>query len=234
MKRYYLIIFALVIFFLTTRPLLAEEKDLYNFLWLDPDKSVYVLQNKLYKKKHTIYGDVGYLIGMTSPFQSTEGVKFKTGFYFNEVLAVELFYTIYSNTNNSTIETIKHLNGSIPFIIRIENTYGANLVWSPFYGKINTFNKIFYFDWSFGLGLGEIVAETNRDKIDVTSAPIVYNEETLLGVNLNTVIRLHITTHWHVGLGVVSWYYSAYGPYKSEGKSLRNNLDTMFSLGFSF
>ena len=28
----------------------ASEKDLYNFLWLDPDKKVYVLQNKIHKK----------------------------------------------------------------------------------------------------------------------------------------------------------------------------------------
>jgi len=44
----------------------ASEKDLYDFLWLDPDKSVYVLQNKVYKKKNSFYGSVGFLQGQSS------------------------------------------------------------------------------------------------------------------------------------------------------------------------
>ena len=55
----------------------AAEKDLYNFLWLDPDKKVYVLQNKVYKREHTVYLDVGYLKALSSKFQNTNGFKIK-------------------------------------------------------------------------------------------------------------------------------------------------------------
>mgnify|MGYP000697543964 CR=1 FL=1 len=36
---------------LGTPKVMATEKDLYDFLWLDPDKKVYVLQNKVHKKE---------------------------------------------------------------------------------------------------------------------------------------------------------------------------------------
>lgn len=41
---------ALVLFTLSAPALRADEKDLYDFMWLDPDKKVYVLQNKVHKK----------------------------------------------------------------------------------------------------------------------------------------------------------------------------------------
>ena len=48
---------------------LAAEKDLYDFLWLDPDKQVYVLQNKVHKKEHTIYANAGMGLGLSSTFK---------------------------------------------------------------------------------------------------------------------------------------------------------------------
>jgi hypothetical protein len=41
-----------------SKALFAAEDDLYDYLWLDPDKKVYVLQNKVYKKKskyHSVF-----------------------------------------------------------------------------------------------------------------------------------------------------------------------------------
>src|SRR5665648_1174878 len=58
----------------------AGEESLYDFLWLDPDKKVYVLQNKLYKKEHSLYFDVGYLTNYTSKFQDTAGYALKGGY----------------------------------------------------------------------------------------------------------------------------------------------------------
>lgn len=69
----------------------ASERDLYDFLWLDPDKSVYVLQNKTFKKKHSVYGSVGYLRGLSSEYQDTQGFKLETGFFFHEEWAVDFF-----------------------------------------------------------------------------------------------------------------------------------------------
>jgi len=69
----------------------AGEESLYDFLWLDPDKKVYVLQNKLYKKEHSFFFDAGYLLNFTSKFQETSGFKINGGFYFHEEWGIELF-----------------------------------------------------------------------------------------------------------------------------------------------
>ena len=57
-----------LLFFLClfSQTLKAGERDLYDFLWLDPDKSVFVLQNKLYPKDGSLYFELGYLSNITS------------------------------------------------------------------------------------------------------------------------------------------------------------------------
>ena len=59
----------------------AGENDLYDFLWLDPDKSVYVLQNKIYAKNKSLYLDMGYINGLSNAFQDTTGAQLKLGYY---------------------------------------------------------------------------------------------------------------------------------------------------------
>ncbi len=212
----------------------AEESDLYNFLWLDPDKKVFVLQNKQFKKRHTTYADVGYLFGISSPFQSVSGVAFKAGFYFSETFALEFFYNQYSSSDNTAFKAVESVNNTVPFVRRINNVYGGALIWSPFYGKINTFNEIFYFDWSFALGYGKIGAESNAQTVGETDAPNTYDEEIYGGVLINTALRFHINTMIHVGLSAINTFYYAYGPDRSKGELMSSNMDFMFSTGISY
>ena len=123
----------------------SGEKDTYDFLWMDPDKKVYVLQNKTYKKEKMFYTDVGFLLGLGNEFVDTTGYFIKGGYYFHEEWGIELGYTRYSNTTNSSYESIKYINSTIPFVRKLDNSMYAMAIWSPFYGKINTFNKIVSF-----------------------------------------------------------------------------------------
>ena len=84
----------------------AGEKDLYDFLWLDPDKSVYVLQNKIYEKDKSIYLDLGFGSSLTSTFQDTYTGQIKLGYYFHEEWAVEFNYMQYSNQDNAAFENV--------------------------------------------------------------------------------------------------------------------------------
>ena len=118
----------------------AGDKDLYDFLWLDPDKSVYVLQNKIYEKNKSIYMDLGLVSSMTSTFQDTVGGQLKLGYYFHEEWAIEANYMQYANSNNTTFESAKIVGGVEPFVRRPLSSTSLFLIWSPFYGKINTFN----------------------------------------------------------------------------------------------
>jgi outer membrane beta-barrel protein len=216
---------------------LATEKDLYDFLWLDPDKKVYVLQNKVHKKEHSIYASLGAGMGLSSTYQDTTLVHGNAGFYLNEEWAIEAMYTSYSNKDNEAFENLKKLNGSIPFTRRTTSNYGVLAKWSPFYGKINTFNKIFYFDWSFGLGLGKLNTESNAATVGNPAKANNFSSESYTTVIGKTELTVHATKNIHLSLGLIMNNFKAPGPTinnKAPSEKLRNNLDTVLSIGYSF
>jgi outer membrane beta-barrel protein len=227
----------LILILFLSKSVFAEEKDLYKYLWLDPDKSVYVLQNKLYEKKNTFYADVGFLKGLSSEFQSTRGAQLRVGYYFHEEWAIELMGNIYQNSDNDTFKNLTALNDSVPFTEKLERSYGALAVWSPFYGKINTFNKIYYFDWSFGLGLGQVELKTNADTVASSATANEFNKKKTMAIMGKSLLRFHINEKWHVGLEYLNTSYESAGPKLSTGtqtEKWRSNSDVIFSVGFSF
>ena len=227
-------IIALGLMLMLTKNTHAGEKSLYDFLWLDPDKKVYVLQNKLYKKEHSFYADVGYLANFTSKFQDTRGVAIRAGYYFHEEWGLEVFYNQYSNSNNDDFRNVQFINEAEPFVRRLNSTYGAMLIWSPFYGKINTFNQIYYFDWSFGAGVSKINAESNLKTVTQTNVPNNYAKENYTGAVLKTKVKFHLTENVHLGLEYMNTYYNAPGPKNPKSDKLRTNTDVVFSVGFSY
>lgn len=220
------------------RPAAASERSLYDFVWLDPDKKVYVLQNKLFKKEHTGYFDIGYLSNFTSRFQDTQGLQAKAGYYFHEEWGIEAFYNHYENSDNEDYKGVQVLNSQVPFVRRFGSTYGVLGIWSPFYGKINTFNRIFYFDWSFGAGAARINAESNlrttSQSISTGSAVAnSFDSETFTGGVLKTNFKLHVSRGVFLSMGYMNTYYRAASPRAPGSKKLKTNTDMSFSVGFS-
>lgn len=218
----------------------AGEKSLYDFLWLDPDKKVYVLQNKLYKKEKTFYADLGYIANFTSKFQDTRGVSAKVGYFLNEDWGVEVFYNQYMNSDNDDWRNVRKINNSDPFVRRFKNSMGAMAIWSPFYGKINTFNKIFYLDWSFGIGLAKASTESNKSTVATTFQDSVYESESYTALAWKTQVKFHLQENIHLSVEWMQQHYSAPGPKppgagaKLPSPSLRSNQDLILSIGFSF
>jgi outer membrane beta-barrel protein len=216
---------------------LASENDLYDFLWLDPDKKVYVLQNKVYEKKGTFYVNAGYIYGISNEFQDTHGGMLNAGYYFSEEWAFEIFGHKYSNSNNESYENLERINKSVPFVRRINSFYGAMGVWSPFYGKINTFNKIFYFDWSVGLGAGKIDAESNALTAADPNQASSFAKESYTAGAIKTGFRFHATENFHINVEYMRTTYKAPGPTINGvpgTNKFRANSDLIFSVGFSF
>jgi outer membrane beta-barrel protein len=230
-----LICAVLALSFLIPSATRAGEKSLYDFLWLDPDKKVYVLQNKLYKKEHSLYVDIGYVSNVTSKFQDTNGFQLRTGFYLHEEWALELATNQYTNSNNDELRNLRAVTPVDPFIRRFRSSYGANVIWSPFYGKINTFNQIFYFDWSFGAGLAHINAESNlRTSRQGASAITQFDRETHTGAVLKSNLKFHVRENIHLGIEYMNTYYRAPSPANPNSKKLRTNSDLILSIGFSY
>lgn len=227
-------ILAMGLAFLLTQKVHAGEKSLYDFLWLDPDKKVYVLQNKSYKKEHTFYADLGYLSNFTSKFQDTNGYGVRVGFYVHEEWGIELFYNGYSNKDNDDFRSIQSVNGVVPFIRNFKSNTGALVIWSPFYGKINTFNQIFYFDWSFGAGVSSIAAQSNIKTASKSNVVNSYNNENYAGAVLKTNFKFHITENIHLAVEYMNTYYRAASAKNPNTKNLRSNTDVITSIGFSY
>jgi outer membrane beta-barrel protein len=215
----------------------ATEKDLYDFLWLDPDKKVYVLQNKVHKKEKSVYVNLGIGLGLSSNFQDTNLIHSNAGYNINEDWAIELLYTKYSNKDNDALTNLSKINKTEPFIRKMKSNYGAIVKWSPFYGKVNTFNKIIYFDWTFGIGAGVLNTESNATTVADTTHAKVYSAEKYNAVIGKTEFSVHLSKNLHLGIGILTNFYNAPGPTISNqaGKSsLRNNIDSVLSIGVSF
>lgn len=229
-------ILILALLFAVPFSLRADESHLYDFLWLDPDKSVFVLQNKVYKKKGKTYVNMGYISGLSGDYQNTSGGHLSVGHYLNEEWAIELMYNKYSSSDNDSFKSLQSINSSIPFVRKQRNTYGALAVWSPFYGKINTFNKIIYFDWSFGLGLGQTITESNANTVANPTTADIYHEEKNMAYLMKTGVRIHINKSFHVNIDYWRNSFKAPGPRVNgnQDSSLRANSDLILSIGISF
>jgi outer membrane beta-barrel protein len=225
---------ALATMLMLTKETKAGEESLYDFLWLDPDKKVYVLQNKLYKKEHSFYADIGYISNFTSKFQDTNGFALKAGYYIHEEWGLEVFAHQYNNSNNDDYSNVRLINQADPFVRRLNSSYGALVIWSPFYGKINTFNQIYYFDWSFGAGVAQVNTESNIKSVRINNAPNEYRKDTYTGAVLKTKVKFHLTEHVHLGVEYMNTYYNAPGPKDPKSDKLRTNTDVIFSVGFSY
>ncbi len=224
-------------FTLNAQALRADEKDLYDFMWLDPDKKVYVLQNKVHKKERTVYANIGLGTGLSSNFQDTSMFHGNFGYFMTEEWAIEGLYTKYSNSDNEAMENLKRLNGSIPFIRKTNSNYGLLVKWSPFYGKINTFNKIFYFDWNLAAGLGKLETESNATSVSITGQANTYKKESYTSVLLKTGLSFHATKNIHIGVDLIMNNYKAPGPTVNgvtPTSKIRSNMDAVLTLGVSF
>ncbi|MAX67883.1 MAG: outer membrane beta-barrel domain-containing protein [Bacteriovoracaceae bacterium] len=211
----------------------AGEEDLYDFLWLDPDKSVYVLQNKIYPKDNSYYLDLGYLINMSSTFQDTNGAQIKGGYYFSEEWALELSHMKYSNTDNGTLDSVKVVAGLAPFVRRPLSSTTLYLIWSPFYGKINTFNQIYYFDWSFGVGTGTYQMESNLDTVELKTEDR-FETESYTPVQIKTSLKFHLNRNMHLGIEFINTNIRTNSPKNPNSKSWDQNNDLIFNIGVSF
>jgi len=223
-----------IILIATSTLAIAGEKDLYDFQWLDPDKSVYVLQNKIYPKNKSFYIDLGYIDGLSSEFQISSGMVLKAGYFFHEEWGIELAAANYTHTSNAAYESIKVINGTEPFIRRITKNTSLFVIWSPFYGKINTFNKIFYFDWSFGLGIGQMQAESNLSSVTNPGLPSSFDSESYNPIEFKTGVKFHINKKIHFGVEYLGHSIQA-GTAKHPGSKEWTTLnDLVFSMGVSF
>ena len=142
--------------------------------------------------------------------------------------------TIFNNSNNAANDNVEFVAEVAPFVRRPLNSNSLFLIYSPFYGKINTFNQIYYFDVSFGLGTGTYNMESNlKTATDPTQNK--FETETYTPVQVKATTKIHLNKNLHLGMEFLSTNFQAEDdPSDQNKKTWTRHNDIIFSIGVSF
>lgn len=230
---------SLVLFILTfTTNLFASEKDVYEFSWLDPDKEVFVLQNRKYRKAEKAYVNLGGGITTSGAFVDSTSLQGRLGYFLTEDYGLEVLYAKNSGAENDTAKGVRNSGGggtgTTPFRRIVESYMGGMFLWSPFYSKINTFNSIVYMDWIFGLGYAQLKEKNN--KLRFTLGQIAEGQETSeshSGIIWEAGLKFYISESFNIRTDLTAIHYSA-DNIATTGSSYKSNFDATVSLGYTF
>ena len=169
----------------------------YDFTWLDPEKKIYVLQNRRYRKGKKLEFAIGPLdVRLNNTLVSAFGATGRLTWYPNEEWGVEALYKYKFNRKSGAAEHFENETGfrGLP---RQTNWYGAlELLWVPFYSKINTFNHIFYIDLGGGAGPAWIETEADRNLFKGVVQANSIEVESTYGALVTVFIKFYFNEHF--------------------------------------
>jgi outer membrane beta-barrel protein len=189
----------------------AMADDDYNFSWLDPEKKIYVLQNRKFKKSGGAQIFVLGGMGLGETYRKAFQYQPRIGYWFNEDFGLEAFYTGRSNSENGAYGSLSRAlgAGTSPYIREINNQFGVLFNWAPWYAKINVFNSILYFDWYFSMGAGSMGTQVGEKTKETAALSKPWVTENLFAVYLGTGHIFHLSERFMVRLDFLAHFYSA-------------------------
>jgi outer membrane beta-barrel protein len=219
-------------------PLKAEEGSTYSFGWLDKDKEVYVLQGKKFQKARSFMLDVGVGATWSNPFVSATVLQGRLSYFFVETWGLEFLGSkANGKENNNATDLQGGYNGSMPGVnpfIRIIDYYWAlNLVWSPFYSKINLFDGIVYMDIPIGLGYVSVTEKTNAESVS-SSSPDSYTSAMVSGFLFEISGLFYLSKVFDIRIDLIGVNYKDKVP-NGNGTTTRQftgSWNLMVGLGF--
>lgn len=212
---------------------LASDTEKYDFSWLDPDKKIYVLQNRRYLKANRLQLSLMGGTGFSNPYRNTYVVDPRAAFYLTESFGFEVFYSFGFNVENNTMAALKNAAGGlnvIPAVREIQGQLGGLVHWSPWYAKINVFDQILYFDWYFAGGAGQIFSrvDTNNNAAN----PPSYVAQNLFALYVGTGHLFSLTENWIIRLDFLGTFYPAPSFGNTGGQTWFSNYQFNLGLGF--
>lgn len=214
-------------------PSLDSERDEYDFSWLDPDKKIYVVQNRKFTKEHRVELSTSFGIGMGETYRTQRQWRLRGSYYFNEHWGISGFYFNNYNSENDTMAQLRLVSSVVP-TVRDTNSYaGGSVFWLPFYGKINLFNQIFYIDWDFEAGLGSASTEIDLNT-RATGDPSI-TTASFTAFHWGSGWKFFIDRHWGARLDFLATYYKAPIMLKGVDSGEEQTYDNYYlTLGVSY
>jgi outer membrane beta-barrel protein len=210
----------------------SSDDDEYNFSWLDPDKKVYVLQNRKYRKKDRLAIYISGAINLSNPYRSEYMAIPRATYSFSEQFGAEVFFATVSNADNENLKALKKVSASaLPFVREHRSYYGGLLIWTPWYSKLNFFNKILYYDWFLKGGLGQVSTALDRNRVAANASDFVL--ENFTAIYFGTGMNFFVTRNVLARLDLIGMTYGAKGA--DNVTELRQfNYDFAVGLGYLF
>ena len=214
-------------------PEVAQESDEYDFSWLDPDKKIYVVQNRKYTKARRFEAVLGGGLGVGEPYRSRTAFIPRGIFYFSEHWGIEGIAGFMSNAENDDFLGLKSVSSTVPTVRDVQQFTGGSLVWLPFYGKLNTFNRLFYFDWYFSFGINQLKSEIDLNTSNTGAARIL--EDTYTGIHWGTGMKFFVNRNFGVRLDYLALYYKAPSMITGAVDGIEDTYDNHFlTVGLSY
>lgn len=209
----------------------AQEKDEdYDFSWLDPDKKIYVLQNrKFLKANHPAISLMGGL-GLSGPYVNATVLDPRVSYYFSEAWGAEFLYSFSFTKRSATFDAlVQSSSTAIPRIREVRSIMGAVMHWVPWYAKINVFNRILYFDWYFSLGAGQV--QTQLDTNTTVGAASTFVDQSFFALLWGTGHQYHLSDQWLVRLDLLGALFQAPLLGNTGENALFSNYQFTFGVG---
>lgn len=140
-----------------TQPAVEEPIDsLSDLARLAPFSEVSVIQRRFLPKtnRFQFFGGLGSIVN--DPWFLSAGPNFRLGYYFVERWGIELSYFSMNSSQRDAVKELQSQNSVSTSSIVTAKTYaGADIIYTPIYGKIGRFNRaIVPFDMYFAFGGG--------------------------------------------------------------------------------
>ena len=185
---------------------ITGEKGEYDFSWLDPEKKIYVVQNRKYTKAKHMEMMLSGGFGMGQPYRSTWVMVPRLAYYFSESWGLSALGVFAANSENSNILELKQISASsFPNVRDVKSFVGGGAVWVPFYAKINTFNRIFYIDWHWEAGLASVSTQVDLNT-SATGDPRLQFDN-YMGFYWGTGQKFFVSKNFAVRLDLLGLYY---------------------------
>ncbi len=211
----------------------AADDSLYKFEWMDDDKEIYVLQNRRFRKVGRFNLSLLGTLNLSDKFVRTMGGTLKGAYFFKEDWGIELGFGIGSPSYNDTFDRVAE-QAAVPFYNAITRHMSASVVWSPWYGKFNTFNVIYYLDWYVSLGVASVTTEDDRNAFTVTNSSQVRNknfavsEESSVGATWSTGFLWYLSKSFGLRLEFTGFHYNGSFFREPTGTSAPEEFDVTF------
>ena len=186
-----------------------EYDEDYDFSWLDPDKKIYVVQNRKYLKGRKLEVSLAGGLNLSGPYTSSSVWLLRGGYFFNEQFGISIVGGWQSNSASPTLVELKQTSATsvLPNVRDVESFYGGTFVWVPFYGKFNLFNQIFYIDWHLEAGVATASSRVNLSFLAGQDDSFATTSHT--GFLWGTGFKFFITQTFAARLDMLALYYSA-------------------------